>query len=136
MDDEDKTKEQPLSKPAALRRRAAELKNNVVDCRAAEETPNRAEERFRSLFDAAGDGLLLAHKETRKFVMGNSAILRMLGYTADELNRIGVADIHPEQSVPWVIDRFEALARKEIEIALDIPVRRKDGSVFYGSSGK
>jgi PAS domain S-box-containing protein len=63
--------------------------------------------------------------------MGNSMIHRMLGYTAEELAQKGVADIHPEQDLPWVINRFEALARKEIEIARDIPVRRKDGSVFY-----
>jgi hypothetical protein len=42
-----------------------------------------------------------------------------------------IADIHPEQDHPRVIDRFEEPGRKEIEIARYIPVRRKDGGVSY-----
>jgi PAS domain S-box-containing protein len=55
----------------------------------------------------------------------------MLGYGAEELSQLGVADIHPEQELPAVIKQFEALAKGEIGIAQDVPVRRKDGSVFY-----
>ena len=120
-----------MSELTALRQRVAELENNMANSRAVEEALKESEERFRGIFDNLPDGLLLADKETKKFLMGNSAIHRMLGYTAEELKRIRIADIHPEQDLPWVIDRFEELARKEIEIARDIPVKRKDGGVFY-----
>ncbi len=119
------------SELAALRQRVAELENDMEDRRVVEEALKESEERFRLIFDELGDGLLVADKETKKFVMGNATIHRMLGYTAEELCRIGIADIHPEQDLPWVIDRFDELARKEIQIARNIPVRRKSGSVFY-----
>ena len=120
-----------LREVATLRQRVATLENGMADRRAVEEAWKESEEGFAVIFDKLGDGLLLADRESRKFLMGNSTMQRMLGCSAEELNRLGVADIHPEQDLPWVIDRFEELARKEIEIARDIPVRRKDGSVFY-----
>jgi len=116
---------------AVLRQRLAELENGIGNRRTIEDALKASEEGFTVIFDNLGDGLLLADRESRKFLMGNSMIHRMLGYTVEELHQKGVADIHPEQDLPWVIDRFEELARKEIEIARDIPVRRKDGSVFY-----
>lgn len=131
MDGEKKTKEQLKSELTLLHRRVAELENNSADRRVVEETLEKSEKRFRVIFDNLRDGLLLADEKTRRFLMGNAAIHRMLGYTAEELTRIGLADIHPEQNLPWVIDRFDALARKESEIARDIPIKRKDGGVFY-----
>ena len=120
-----------LREVAVLRQRVAELENGIENRRTIEDALKASEEGFTVIFDNLGDGLLLADRESRKFLMGNSMIHRMLGYTVEELHQKGVADIHPEQDLPWVIDRFEELARKEIEIARDIPVRRKDGSVFY-----
>ena len=115
----------------SLRHRVAELENDMADCRVVEEALKESEERFRAIFDNLRDGLLLVDKETKQFVAGNPAIQRMLDYTEEELNRTGVTDIHPDQDLPWVLDRFEKLARKEIEIARNIPVRKKDGEVFY-----
>ena len=89
-----------------------------------------SEERYRALFDEATDGILMARMEDRKFVTGNKAICRMLGYSAEEIARLGVGDIHPEADLPHVIDRFARQARGEFSLARDIPVLRKDGSVF------
>jgi PAS domain S-box-containing protein len=115
----------------ALRNELVELENALPDRRAVQEALRMSEEGFAVIFDKLGDGLLLADRESRKFLMGNSTIQRILGFSAEELNGLGIADIHRERDLPWVIDRFEELAKKEIEIARDIPVRRKDGSVFY-----
>jgi PAS domain S-box-containing protein len=125
------TEKQLIDELESLRQRVAELENDMADRRVVEEALKDSEERFRAIFDNLRDGLLLAEKETKKFLMGNPAIQRMLGYTEEELNRTGVTGIHPDKDLPWVLDRFEELARKEIEIARDIPVRKKDGEVFY-----
>jgi PAS domain S-box-containing protein len=97
----------------------------------AEEALRESEERFRTIFDSANDGILLAEKEGKKFHLGNQAICKMLGYGEDEIKETGVIDIHPEQSLPHVIEQFEKQARREITVAEDIPVKRKDGSIFY-----
>lgn len=55
----------------------------------------------------------------------------MLGYSPEEIKNLGVADIHPKKDLPHVMEQFEKQARREIKIAKDLPVKRKDGSVFY-----
>ena len=55
----------------------------------------------------------------------------MLQYSLDEIGRLGVADIHPEEDLPRILDIFERQARQEIDVAADLPVRRRDGSVFF-----
>jgi signal transduction histidine kinase/CheY-like chemotaxis protein len=55
----------------------------------------------------------------------------MLGYPQSEIPRLGVKDIHPHASLPRVLEQFNELASGRIKVATDIPVLRRDGSVFY-----
>jgi len=95
------------------------------------EALRESEEKFETIFESIPDGILLADVNTMKFSIGNKAMLHMLGYTLDELKKLGVADIHPKKDLPYVIRQFEKQARREIGIAPGLPVKRKDGSVFY-----
>jgi len=107
-------------------RRLAELAS-----KRAEEEISEAEQKFRNIFDNAFDGMLLADMESKKFVDGNRAICEMLGYSLPEIKELGVTDIHPEEDLPYVIEQFEKQARREISVAGSLPVKRKDGSIFY-----
>ncbi|MCK4411273.1 PAS domain S-box protein, partial [Candidatus Bipolaricaulota bacterium] len=89
-----------------------------------------SEKKFKAIFDHAGDGILIAGTEDRRFFTGNTAICEMLGYTQEEIATLGVADIHPEESLPDVMKQFDKLSRGELAMASNIPVKRKDGSVF------
>jgi PAS domain S-box-containing protein len=95
------------------------------------EALRESEGKLRAIFEGVLDGILVADAETRRFLAGNPAICRMLGYTLEEILRIGAPDIHPEPDLPRAMEQFEGLLRGEIEMAVDIPVKRKDGSVFY-----
>jgi len=86
---------------------------------------------YKTVFDNAADGILIADIENKKFYMGNKMICEMLGYSLKEIKDMGVIDIHPEEYLPYVIGQFEKQSRKEIELTRDIPIKRKDGSVFY-----
>ena len=90
-----------------------------------------SEKRFRAVFDNAMDGILVANASTKKFVMANRGICDMLGYSADELLKLSVSDIHPEKDLPNIVDIFGRQARKEFRLAENLPVKRKDGTVFY-----
>ncbi|MBI3223201.1 MAG: PAS domain S-box protein [Nitrosomonadales bacterium] len=90
-----------------------------------------SEEKFRAIFENALDGILLADAETKRFAVGNPAICRMLGYRTEEITGLGVSDIHPQQDLPYVSEQFEKQLRGEIRLAENLPVKRKDGSVFY-----
>ena len=54
----------------------------------------------------------------------------MTGYDELAIKNMGVADLHCEEDLPRVFDLFEKMKREEIELAEDICVRRKDGTVF------
>jgi PAS domain S-box-containing protein len=104
---------------------------DISERKRAEESLKEAEQRLRVIFDNARDGILLADAETKRLHTGNQMMCRMLGYTLEEIRKLGVADIHPKKDLPYVVEEFEKQLRKETTLAKDIPVKRKDGSVFY-----
>jgi len=104
---------------------------DVTERRKKEDELKESEERFRAIFDNATDGILLADPETKKFSACNETICRMLGYDLDDVKNLSIKDIHPEEHVAYVKEQFEKQAKGEITLAKDIPVKRKDGTVFY-----
>jgi PAS domain S-box-containing protein len=109
----------------------AEALSREEDRWRAERELKESEEKFKIIFDHAVDGILLADLENKKFFDGNEMMCKMLGYSADEIKELEVSDIHPKQHLIHVIEKFEKQAREEIALAPDIPVKRRDGSVFY-----
>jgi len=51
-----------------------------VERKLAREKLRESEEKFKSVFDNAIDGILIADVETNEFILGNKMISRMLGY--------------------------------------------------------
>ncbi len=96
-----------------------------------EQETKDSEQKFRAIFDNSLDGILLADIDTMKFYSGNRAICSMLGYAPEEIPTLGVSDIHPEWGLPLVIDHFKKQGETGGYIARELPVKRKDGSVFY-----
>jgi PAS domain S-box-containing protein len=104
---------------------------DITERRAAQNMLRESEHRFKTMFDTAISGIILADLETKRFVLCNDTICNMLGYSHEEFPAMGVADIHPEDSLPFVFEQFDKQVRGEIKIVRDLPVKRKDGSVFY-----
>ncbi len=104
---------------------------DITERKKIESKLRESEQRFRNFIENNPDGILVADVETKKFIFGNRRISEMLGYNLEEIEDMGVMDIHPEEDVQYVIEQFEKQARKEILLAKNIPVKRKDGSVFY-----
>lgn len=110
-------------------RRTEELKNELAERKKAELRLRKSEERYRVLFESAGEGILIADLESRNFIYANPAICKMLGYSSEELTRMGVNDIHPGDELEHVISEFKAQARGEKVLAENIPCVRKDGTI-------
>lgn len=104
---------------------------DITDQKKAEETLRESEEKFRSIFDAANDGILITENSTRRIVEANKAMCAMLGYTREEMKGLRIEDIHPEKDIAGVLEEFEKQLRGEKTMTPDIPIRRKDDSVFY-----
>jgi len=91
----------------------------------------KSDAKYRGLFAAMVDGLILVDPETKTFVEVNPASCNMTGYSSGELTSMGVKDIHPTESLPHVFEQFDKQIRGEITVAPSLPVKRKNGSVFY-----
>ena len=86
---------------------------------------------LKKVFDHIADGVLVADIEEQKFCSCNPAMCEMLGYSCHEVEMLGVSDIHPAEALPSILDYFFKQSRKELLQAKDIPVKKKDGSIFY-----
>ncbi|MFA4826145.1 MAG: PAS domain S-box protein [Methanoregula sp.] len=104
---------------------------DITKSKLAKEAIRESEKKFHAVFDAARDGILIADPETHRFVMANAAITKLTGYSEEELLSLSIPDIHRPADLPYVIGEFERQSRGEIDLSSDIPVLRKDGTIFY-----
>ncbi|MDZ7640801.1 MAG: EAL domain-containing protein [Desulfurivibrio sp.] len=111
--------------------RLAQLQQERMALHSSESKLRRLEEQFRVIFEGAMDGILLADPVTRKLILGNPAICLMLGYRPEELVGLGVEDIHPPAELPKILAHFDRQLQETDTSARDIPVQRRDGTIFY-----
>jgi PAS domain S-box-containing protein len=90
-----------------------------------------SEEKFKAIFTESTDGMILADAQSKQFFMCNKAVCSMLGYTDEEMKKLSVKDIHPEETLPHAIEVFENQANGALKIAADMAVKRKGGTIFY-----
>jgi PAS domain S-box-containing protein len=120
----------PIHNASGITTHFVSVQRDITKRKQAEAALRESETRYRALFDGSADGIVIADVETKKIKYANPALCRMLGYTEAELCNLGVADVHPPESLPQVVAEFEAQARGEKTLAADLPCLRKDGSVF------
>ncbi|MEJ2624682.1 MAG: PAS domain S-box protein [Pseudolabrys sp.] len=104
---------------------------DVTERQRAQEALRQSEARFKAIFERARDGIALAGAETKKFLAANDSLCQMLGRTRDEMLRLTIDAIHPADKLQMVAQTFERQARGEVDVAANMPIKRKDGSVFY-----
>ncbi|MCJ7515411.1 MAG: response regulator [Dehalococcoidia bacterium] len=114
-----------------LEKKMLDLETEIARHKQTEGKLSQSEEKYRTLFEATADGILIADMETRQFQYANPAMCRMLGYTEEELRTMDVAAIHPKEDLQRVVAEFEAQARGDKTLAPDIPCLRKDGIIVY-----
>jgi PAS domain S-box-containing protein len=105
--------------------------DDITEHKRAEKVLRESEERFRMIFTNSTDGIIVADPATKKFTCVNPAICKALDYTEEELTQMSVVDIHPKNSLEHVVSEFEAQARGEKLLAMNIPFLKKDGTIIY-----
>ncbi len=87
--------------------------------------------RFRHALDAAPDAVYLVDYDTMRFIEANRAATATLGYTREELLRIGPPEIDPQNSRDDIKHGFEKLFHAKGNIPPFRTLhRRKDGTIF------
>jgi PAS domain S-box-containing protein len=101
---------------------------NVTSSKMAEAALRESEERYRTLFENAPDGIVVANSESY-YIDANVSICRMLGYTREELVGLHASDIVSESEIPH-IDPALSLIKSKSDYHREWQFRRKDGSDF------
>ena len=90
-----------------------------------------AEQKFRAIFDKTSDGIFLHDLVTRKLTMGNKSCLQMLGYTEEEFLKLTIADLHPEEDLPFINAQIDIFLQGGTPNRRDIRFKRKDGCIVF-----
>ena len=104
---------------------------DITERKQAEERLRQSEQRYRTLFEGAGEGILVVDIETRKYIFANPAVCEMPKYSAEELLEMTVENCHPPEDLPHVVNCFQAQVRGDYKVAPAIPFRARDGEVIY-----
>jgi PAS domain S-box-containing protein len=106
------------------------IARDVTDRKRAEEALRESERELNAIYQGMQDGIMIADIETRRLIRANPAVLRMFGYSEEEMLRLSVPDIHPKDAWPEVLKVFTEQALGQRDVAPELPCQRKDGTVF------
>lgn len=101
---------------------------DVSERKQAEEALRKSEERYRTLFEYAPDGILIADSKS-VYVDANPSICRLLGYSREELIGLHASNIVVQSEVQHIRPALDTLNAGS-DYNREWQFRRKDGSVF------
>ncbi len=106
---------------------------DITKRRMAEEALRESEERFRNVFDWSNDAIMIHTPSTTvsagRFIEVNRMACQLLGYSREELLKMGPPDIVPRDRHPQLADIMQQAETKDIFL-FETMFRRKDGSTF------
>ncbi|HVF52999.1 MAG TPA: PAS domain-containing protein [Actinomycetota bacterium] len=104
---------------------------DVTDRKLVELTLLDAEERFRTVFENSGVGMVLALADGR-MVQCNDAFREMVGYRAEELASMTFEDVSHRDDVPlWRSGYAELVTEVKQSLVLETRVHRSDGEPLW-----
>lgn len=89
-----------------------------------------SEIRYRRLFEAAQDGILLLDAETGAITDVNPFLIDMLGYSREEFVKKKLWEVGAFKDIEASREAFEALQKNEYIRYEDLPLRGKDGRLI------
>jgi PAS domain S-box-containing protein len=101
---------------------------DITARRQAEAEHRASEERYRTLFDYAPDGILIADRQS-VYLDANESMCRMLGYTREEFIGLHASNIVAPAELPHIGSALRVLNERS-DYQREWLFRRKDGSTF------
>ncbi|HLE91270.1 MAG TPA: sensor domain-containing diguanylate cyclase [Anaerolineales bacterium] len=89
-----------------------------------------SELRYRRLFEAAQDGILILDAETGAITDVNPFLINMLGYSREEFVEKKLWEVGAFKDIEASQDAFEALQKNEYIRYEDLPLKAKDGRLI------
>ena len=102
--------------------------NNMINARMETESKLR---RFRNALDSSMDSIFLIDQKTLKFVDANKAAWENLGYSREELLKMGPSDINPEFTLDSLAKAYQNIMESpDRRGVIETVHKRKDGTVY------
>ena len=105
---------------------------DISEIRLAQKALRESEEKYRTLFERAGDAIFLVETngdEAGKIVSANPAGARMHGYSTEELLGVQISALDAPEQIPKFSERILSI-KSEDWIKEEILHRKKDGTIF------
>lgn len=93
-----------------------------------EQALRESEERYRCIFNAINEGIVVGDLHTSAIRYVNPALCKMLGYTEQEMTQMSAVDLHPDTETPKVFDFLQNL-REEHTSSMQVRCICKDGTL-------
>ena len=127
MKDASKTKRQLLSELATVRQRLAKLEIAETRRHQAEAALQASETRYRRLFEAAQDGILILDADTGQITDVNPFLTEMLGYAQEEFVGKKLWEMGPFKDIEASKTAFAELQHSGYIRYEDLPLETSDG---------
>jgi PAS domain S-box-containing protein len=101
---------------------------DITQRRQTEDARRATEARYRTLFENAPDGIVIADTESY-YIDANASICRMLGYTRDELIGLHASDIVSQSEQEQIEPALDTIKARD-DYHREWQFKRKDGSFF------
>jgi PAS domain S-box-containing protein len=106
--------------------------NDITRQKQTEYNLKESEKKFRNIIKHSQDGIIFFNKKNR-IIFSNAAMAKLMGCSTKDLVGRTISSLHPPKD--WT-KKIKAEFQKHLNSKLlpfssEIPVRRKDGSVFY-----
>jgi diguanylate cyclase (GGDEF)-like protein/PAS domain S-box-containing protein len=89
-----------------------------------------SELRYRRLFEAAQDGILILDAKTGAIMDVNPFLIEMLGYSSEEFIEKKLWEVGAFKDIQASQDAFQALQKNEYIRYKDLPLKAKDGKLY------
>lgn len=90
-----------------------------------------SEERYRTLFEGAREGIGVIDVQTRKMVSVNRAFCEMLGYSPEEAVGLHFSELHPAKDTEERGREIAAVIESGSKKLESVPMLKKDGNIIY-----
>ena len=111
--------------------RLAAVISDITERKQAQEALRQSHNELQSIYDGMVDGMHIVNLVTMRAVRANSALCRMMGYSEEELLSLSQSEVHPPEELPRIVQSFQAHVEGRVSQQADVPMVRKDGSIFY-----
>ena len=113
------------------RRCAVGFITDITERHQAEEALRESEERYRTVFEGASEGIVVVDLQTNALRYANPALCTMLGHTTQEMLQMTVAGIHPPDQLDEIMAEFGTHIEGRKRRSEAIPCLRADGSMIF-----